>query len=122
MEGGSVRAGQSSKQIYKQLLCALYSLREGIVIGTNLGNFRALENHVFANYRMFYRYFLYGVKCYQREEDVKVNVRGSTAWKHIQEYKRKRGQTGFLQHTGLDPLVRYLFPEISAAMKNPKSD
>jgi hypothetical protein len=98
---------------YRHLLCALYSLREGVVIGTNLGNLRALENHVFANYRWFYRYFAFGIRYYQREEELKSLQRGSTCFKHILEYKANYRKPGYVQHRGLDPLINFLFPEMA---------
>jgi competence CoiA-like predicted nuclease len=98
---------------FRNLLNALYSLREGMIIGNRLNNLRALENHIFANYRMFYRYFVFAIRCYGREEETRINEVGSTCHKHIIDYKRHIGQIGYVQNRSVDPLVSLLFSEIT---------
>lgn len=97
---------------YRQLFNALYSLREGVVIGLDLENLRAVENLIFNSYKMFYRYFAFGIKAYRRDEELKSMVAGSTCNKHIKMYKANRNKTGYQQNHMISPLVLFLFPEL----------
>ena len=96
----------------RHLLCALYSLREGVVIGSALGNLKALENHIYAHYRWFYRYFAFGIRCYGKDEELNSLKPHSTCYKHLREYKVNRGKIGFVQNRTPDALIQYLFPEL----------
>lgn len=99
---------------YRQLLCALYSLREGDVIGLEFANLRSVENLIFNSYRHYYRYFAFAIRAYEREEELRINQRGSTCNRHINEYKANRRQPGYTQNRDLDPLIDFLFPEMRA--------
>jgi competence CoiA-like predicted nuclease len=97
---------------YRQLLCALYSLREGDVIGLEYRNLRSVENLVFNSYRHYYRYFAFAIRAYGREDELKILQPGSTCYRHIAEYKANRQKTGYIQDRDLDPLIDFLFPEL----------
>jgi competence CoiA-like predicted nuclease len=98
---------------YRNIICALISLRDGTVYGTNLQNLRALENHIFSHYRSFYRHFAFGIRAYCREDDLKSMEAGSTCFKHLQNYKANKGHPSYIQNRKIDNLVKFLFPEIA---------
>jgi hypothetical protein len=101
---------------YRQLLCALYSLREGKVIGLEFHNLRSVENLIFNSYRQYYRYFAFAIRAYERESELKIFQPGSTCYRHIADYKENRRKTGYIQNRDLDPLIDFLFPELRAVV------
>ena len=108
---------QAPEELTKQLanlLNCLYSLREGVVVGSRLQNLRALENHIYTHYRQFYRYFAFGIRCYRRERPLASLEPGSTCFRHLKEYKSNVGKAGFIQDRGSHAIVLYLFSELAA--------
>lgn len=97
----------------RNIICALLSLREGIVLGSNLANLRALENHIFSSYRSLYRHFAFGIRAYSREDVLKSLEPTSTCFKHLADYKKSKGMPGYLQNRKIDQLIVFLFPEIA---------
>lgn len=99
-------------QDYRELLCALYSLREGCVIGLEFHSLQEVENRIFTIYRHYYRYFAFAIRAYGQEKELKIDQPGSTCHRHIAEYKANRHKTGYKQYRDLDPLISFLFPEL----------
>lgn len=97
---------------FRQILCALYSLREGGVIGWDFDNLRSVENLIFNSYRHYYRYFAFAIRAYGREEELRSLQPGSTCHRHIADYKANRKKSGYIQNRNFDPLVEFLFPEL----------
>lgn len=95
----------------KAIISALYSLREGRIIGSKLQNLKGLENLVFNSYKKFYGLFVKGVKIYNRELEIQIQISGSTANKHYAIYRANKEQPQFVQDRSLDQLVQYLFSD-----------
>lgn len=107
-----IEAPRRMPRDFRQLLCALYSLREGCVIGLDFDNLRSVENLIFNSYRHYYRNFAFAIRAYRREEELRSLQRGSTCQRHIVDYKANRTKDGYAQNHDLDPLVEFLFPEL----------
>lgn len=99
---------------YRQLLCALYSLREGDVIGLDFDNLRSVENLIFNSYRHYYRNFAFAIRAYRREEELRSLQPGSTCYRHIIVYKANQKKAGYVQNRDIDALIEFLFPELRA--------
>lgn len=95
----------------RTVICALISLKEGVIFGSKLANLRALENLIFSSYLKYYRLFAFGVVAFGREDELKIHVSETTCNRHAQNYKFHKGEPKYMQSRDLDEFAKFLFPE-----------
>lgn len=109
----SIRLPRIMPADLRVLLCALYSLWEGCIIGTGHQDLRALENDLFENYRWFYLPFVYGIQAFARERETGILEEGSAAKRHTLQYRANKGRLGYVQNGSYNSLIKYLFPPMT---------